>query len=220
MTHSSEDNQFQGARIPKHEITPWLIAWGQDPLNKAEAIQQVLRVVIHDLRRMARIFLLGQAQNHTLEQDALINEVYLRLIGLPTPPQWKDRREFFAYTAMIMRRILINYAQCKGAAKRGGANVVPETQDLKHEPGMDSTNLEGLSLGFQLPPSADLLDLDRALGRLQDLDSRQGKIVELRYFLGLTVEETAIALGLSSRTIKREWNSARLWLLRALERKT
>lgn len=184
------------------EVTRLLDAWSA---GERAALDQLMPVVMIDLRRIARSFLRAQAPGLTLQPTALVNEAYLRLIE-GRSASWESRVQFFAYAATTMRRILVNHLRDRRAAKRGGLEA--------------RVSLEGICEAAAPAESrreTDLLDLDSALQELTRLDQRQARIVELRYFGGLSVEETALALGISPRTVKREWQSARLWLLRSLE---
>ena len=185
-----------------HEVTQLLDAWSA---GDSAALGEVIPLVVDDLRRLARSFMARQAPNHTLEPTALVNEAYLRLVGRRTT-SWENRTQFFSYMATTMRRILVNHARDRKTAKKGGTAVVR----VAFNEAFDTPAGSGQSSGL------DLLDLDNALCGLAAVDPRQSRIVELRYFGGLTVEETAQALKISARTVKREWHTARLWLLRAL----
>lgn len=188
--------------VDRQDVTQLLDAWAAgDPA----ALDRVIPLVSDDLRRLARSYMARQAPGHTLQPTALIHEAYLRLVGRRTLP-WRNRTQFFAYVASTMRRILINHARDREAEKRGGQATCVAFDDV----------FGGPAAGGSEAGNVDLLDLDRALSSLTDVDPRQGRIVELRYFGGLTVDETAEVLGVSPRTVKREWHSARLWLLRAL----
>jgi RNA polymerase sigma factor (TIGR02999 family) len=192
---------LEAAPLPPNppQVTALLDAWGHgDP----GALERLTPLVIDDLRRLARSFMARQPPGHTLQPTALVNEAYLRLLGA-REASWESRRHFFAYMATTMRRLLVNHARDRGVAKRGGTATHVALDEV-----------------FDQPAGArrvHLLDLDRALEGLAAVDPRQARIVELRYFGGLTVEETGEALGISARTVKREWRTARLWLLRALE---
>jgi RNA polymerase sigma factor (TIGR02999 family) len=186
-----------------NDVTHLLDAWAAgDPA----ALEQVIPLVIDDLRRLARSYMARQKPGHTLQPTALLHEAYLRLVGRRTMP-WRNRTQFFAYVASTMRRILINHARDREAEKRGGEATCVSLDGV----------LGVAAAGGSASRAVDLLDLDRALSSLAAVDPRQGRIVELRYFGGLTNDETAEVLGVSPRTVKREWHSARLWLLRALD---
>jgi RNA polymerase sigma factor (TIGR02999 family) len=182
-----------------HNVTRLLNAWSD---GEPQALGDAMPLLMKDLRRLARSYMAKQTPGHTLQPTALVNEVYLRLVGRRTVA-WENRAQFLAYVATAMRRILVNHARDKKTAKSGGDVPCVPLDEVFSGPAVS-------------PRGVDLLDLDRALTRLAGVDPRQGRIVELRYFGGLTVEETAAILDVSPRTVKREWHTARLWLLRAL----
>ena len=157
-------------------------------------------LVYAELRRMARHHLRAERSDHTLQSTALVHEAYLRLAG-QDPPQWQNRAHFFAIAARLMRQILVDHARGRDAAKRGSGVCtlrLDETIDLPQKVTMD------------------VIDLDKALTELSELDGQQGRIVELRFFGGLTIEDTSEVLGVSPATVKRDWLVARAWLLRAM----
>lgn len=158
----------------------------------------LMPLVYDELRRIARALMRGEAHRETLQTTALVHEAYLRLTG-GRAVEWEGRTHFLAVAAKAMRRILVDHARARNAEKRGAGAIVVSTDDL---PLRDPQTLE---------PGA-LLALDAALERLAALDPRQSQIVEMRFFAGMTVEETAHALGISPRTVKREWQMARAWL--------
>jgi RNA polymerase sigma factor (TIGR02999 family) len=174
-----------------HEITQLLLAWRNgDPL----AFDQLTRLIYDDLRRIARRYLARQAPGHTLQPTDLVNEAYTRLLG-QSQIEWQSRTDFFAFAATVMRNLLVDHAR----RKRQGAKVSLSEVEIA-APGRE----------------VDLLALDEALSRLAALDAQKGRIIELRFFAGLTVEETAIVLGVAPITVKREWSRARAWLLHEL----
>jgi RNA polymerase sigma factor (TIGR02999 family) len=179
------------------EVTQLLQDWSRgDPA----ALERLIPLVFDDLRRIAIRCLRGESQGHTLQPTALVNEVYLRLIG-QRQTHWESRSQFFSFAALLMRRILVDHAKGRQAAKRGGGVAkVPldEAIDLPETRGVD------------------LVALDEALSRLAEIDRRQSRIVELRFFMGLSHEEIADVLEISVTTVKREWKLARLWLFREL----
>jgi RNA polymerase sigma factor (TIGR02999 family) len=181
------------------EITQLLHAWrGGDQL----ALQRLTPVVYEELHRMARHYMARERDGHTLQTTALINEVYLRLVKVKEV-QWQDRAHFFAVSAQLMRRILTDFARAHGYQKRGGgARQVP---------------LDDVCLASE-EPGVDLVALEQALTRLGETDARKSKVVELRFFGGLTVDETAEVLQISGETVMRDWSVARAWLLRELDR--
>jgi RNA polymerase sigma factor (TIGR02999 family) len=179
------------------QITHLLLAWGQgDPA----ALDSLMPLVYGELRKVAARHLRGQRVGHTLQTTALVNEAYLRLIDA-SQVQWQDRAHFFAVAAHFMRRILVDFARSRNYQKRGGGAQQVSLAD---------------ALAIAPERGADLLALDEALTRLQALNERQAQVVELRYFGGLSEEETAEALKVSVRTVRRDWNFARVWLHREL----
>jgi len=157
-------------------------------------------LVYDELRRLARHYLRQERSDHTLQSTALVHEAYLRLAG-QSPPQWQNRAHFYGIAAHLMRQILVEHARSRGAAKRGGGATRLELD-------------ESLSLVEQ--NGVDVIVLDKALRELTELDAQQGRIVELRFFAGLTIEDTSEVLGISPATVKREWVTARAWLFRAM----
>ena len=179
-------------------VTDLLLEWSEgDP----DALQRLLPLVYHECRRMAGAQLRGERRDHTLSPTALVHELYLRLVD-QRRTNWENRAQFFGVAAQLMRRILVDHARARLAQKRNGSRTFVSL-DAAREVADDSR-------------VADVLALDRALDRLAARDPEQQQIVELRFFAGLTVEETARALGRSPRTIKREWRLAKAWLFREL----
>jgi len=180
------------------EITQLLHAWqGGDE----RALQRLTPVVYQELHRMAQHYMARERGDHTLQTTALINEVYLRLVNVKEV-QWHDRAHFFAISAQLMRRILTDFARSHGYQKRGGG--------ARHVP-LDEACLASPE------PGVDLVALEQALTRLGETDDRKSKVVELRFFGGMTVEETAEVLQISAETVMRDWSVARAWLLRELD---
>jgi RNA polymerase sigma-70 factor, ECF subfamily len=169
--------------------------------DEPRALARMLALVYDELRRMASAYLRHERRDHTLQTTALVHEAYLRLAG-QTDLGWKNKAHFRAIAAQTMRRILIEHARARGRKKRGSA---PQHVALDSELALAST------------PTIDLEAIDQALVRLEALDRQQARIVELRFFGGLTVEETAEVLSISKTTVKRDWAMARAWLRRALE---
>lgn len=160
-------------------------------------------LVYDELRRLADHYLRRERGDHTLQSTALVHEAYMRLAG-QNPPEWQNRAHFFGIAAHVMRQILVEYARGRNAEKRGG-NAITLTLD------------EALPLPRQMPAAdIDVIALDRALDELSALDAQQGKIVELRFFAGLTIEDTSEVMGISPATVKRDWVTARAWLFRAM----
>lgn len=181
----------------QHEVTEILHEWsGGDP----DAPARLMPLVYNELRRQARNYLARERGAHTLQPTALVHEAYLRLVD-QTRISWQNRAHFFGIAANMMRRILVDHARAHASEKRGGAAVRLSIDDL------------------QIPleqRAADLIALDEALEKLIKFDERKAKIVEMRFFGGLTDEEIAEVLGVSSRTVLRDWKTARLWLYREL----
>jgi RNA polymerase sigma factor (TIGR02999 family) len=181
-------------------ITELLVNWGQGNVDARDAL---VPLVYDELRRIARRHLRRQRPNHTLESAALVNEAYLRLVNQESP-QWQNRAHFFGVAAQAMRHILVDYARSRLAAKRG-AGAPRFTLDTKIALAPQGKNEE-----------IDLVSLDDALKKLTELDPRQSRIIELRFFGGLCIQDTAIALGISHATVEREWAVARMWLRREM----
>ncbi len=188
------------------DVTELLDAWSD---GDGSALEELIPLVLDDLRRIAGSFLARESPGHTLEPTALVNEIYLRLVGRRTV-QWESRTQFFATMAQLMRRILVDHSRRRKAIKKGG-----DVQKSVFDETLDTRTLWGPAIRAI---DVDLVALDDALQSLAVVDLRQARIVELRYFGGLTIEETARALETSPTTVKREWNTARLWLLRELDR--
>jgi RNA polymerase sigma-70 factor, ECF subfamily len=179
-----------------HEVTHLLKAWtGGDE----QALEKLTPLVFRQLHRVAQRYMAAERSGHTLQTTALVNEVYLRLVDCGQT-NWQDRAHFFAVSAQLMRRILVDCARSRGSLKRGGA--------IAH------ISLEESSASSQ--PDMNMMALDDALKRLAVLDERKSKIVELRFFGGLSVEETAEVLKVSTQTVVRDWKVAKIWLLREL----
>jgi len=157
-------------------------------------------LVYDELRRLAGHYLRQERSDHTLQSTALVHEAYLRLAG-QDPPEWQNRAHFFGIAARIMRQILVEHARSHGAAKRGG--------------GVHRLTLDA-AVAFSDNQDLDIVQLDRALTGLAELDEQQSRIVELRFFGGLTIEDTSEVLGISPATVKRDWVTARAWLYRAM----
>jgi RNA polymerase sigma-70 factor (ECF subfamily) len=183
---------------PAPEVTQLLLAWGQ---GDAAALDKLVPVVHAELRRIARRQMGHERLGHTLQPTALVNEAYLRLVDIRRV-QWQDRAHFFAMSARVMRRVLVDAARARGYQKRGAG---------AHRVSLDE------SLIGATQPGPDLMALDDALTALAVIDKRKSQVVEMRFFGGLSVEETADALGVSERTVKRDWTIARLWLLREMK---
>jgi RNA polymerase sigma factor (TIGR02999 family) len=187
------------ADAPSHDVTHLLARWKD---GDEAALQQLLPIVHEELRRLARRHMAGERPGHTLQPTALVNEAYLRLVNLKQM-QWQNRAHFFAMAARLMRRILVDFARSRGYQKRGGgATQVSFTEALEVAEGQPT----------------DVAALDEALEALAHVDERKSRVVELRFFGGLSVEEAAEVLNVSRETIKRDWTFAKMWLLRYLRK--
>jgi len=184
---------------PSPTVTDLLRAWGK---GDTAALDKLVPLVYEELRRQAHRYLRRERPGHTLQTTGLVHEAYLRLVD-QRETDWRNRAQFFGVAAQMMRRVLIDHARSKQAAKRGGNQI--------------HVTLEDADAAVQ-EQGVDLLDLDEALTRLAKLDLQQAKVVELRYFTGLGIEETAQVLDISAATVKREWTMARAWLRRELAR--
>ena len=180
-------------------VTQWLINWRN---GNQEALAHMLPLVYDELRRLAKRYLQRERPNHTLQATALVHEAYLRLVDQRLA-QWQNRAHFFGVAAQVMRRILVDHARNQQADKRGGGAAKLSLDD---------------AVGLVEAREVDLVALDDALTTLATLDERQSRIVELRFFGGLTVEEVAEVVGISPATVKRDWSMARAWLYRALQK--
>jgi len=186
--------------LKTHEITQMLREWSD---GKREALDELMPLVYDELHRQAARYLRRESQGHTLQTTALIHEAYLKLVD-QREVQWQNRAHFFAIAAQAMRRILVDYARTKQREKRGGG-------DAKLPLG------EAISVAVD-EKAVDLIALDEALTKFAAIDFQQARVVELRYFSGLSLEETAEVLHISRATVARDWNVARAWLHRELTR--
>ncbi len=181
-----------------HSVTQLLQEWSSD--GDRAALDRLLPIVHEELRRQAARYLRHERPGHTLLTTELVHEAYLRLID-QRDMRWQNRAHFFAISAQLMRRILVDHARKHHAAKRGGSMLTLPLADALNAPAEQVV---------------DLIAVDEALTKLAALDPQQSRIVELRFFSGLNVEETAEALGISPRTVKREWSVAKAWLHREI----
>jgi len=182
-----------------HVVTALLRAWSDgDP----EAQDELFPLVYGELKRLARRRMAAERPWHALQATALVNEAYLRLVDIRRV-RWEDRVHFFAVAARVMRRILVDEARARRTRKRGGG-VPPVSLDR--------------DLGVAAPPGTDIVDLHDALTSLSAVDPRKARVVEMRFFSGLTAEETAVVLSVSPETVQRDWRLAKVWLLRELKR--
>ena len=182
------------------DITELLLAWNQ---GDEQALQQLMPLVQHELHRLAHRYIGGERPDHTLQTTALVNEAYLRLVD-SSRVRWQNRAHFFAVSAQLMRRILVDFARARQKLRRRG--------DLVH------LSLDE-ALVISREPSAELIALDDAMQTLAVFDERKSKVVELRFFGGLSVEETAEVLSVSPITVIRDWGLAKVWLLRELDKR-
>lgn len=187
--------------LPELPITEVLRAWerGDD-----SALERLLPMVYTELRAIAAKHLRSERAGHTLQPTALVNEAYLRLRGLSDVP-WHDRAHFFAIASRVMRRLLVDHARANLAQKRGAGSPVLQIVDALHHRATSTMD------------AAELIDLDRALDRLAAEEPRLARVIELRFFGGLNIDEIAALLGCSPRTAKRDWAFARAWLLHKLD---
>jgi len=183
-----------------HEVTQLLRAWSE---GDHEALDKLTPLVYEELHRAAHRYMAQERPGHTLQTTALVNEVYLRLVDI-REVTWQDRAHFFAVCARLMRRVLTDFARSRGYLKRGG--------DSPHV-ALDQALL------VNLEPPADLIALDDGLNALAAFDPRKSEVVELRFFGGLSVDETAEVLEVSPKTVDRDWKLARLWLLEEMNGK-
>jgi RNA polymerase sigma factor (TIGR02999 family) len=183
---------------PSHNVTEMLQEWSNR--GDRQALDELIPIVYEELRRQASLQLRHERPNHTLQTTALVHEAYLRLVD-QRGARWQNRAHFFAIAAQMMRRILVDHMRKTSAAKRGGSAL-----RLPLDEGLAVTDEQ----------SIDLVAIDEALVKLSALDPQQGRIVELRFFGGLNVEETAEVLDISPRTVKRDWRMAKAWLHREI----
>ena len=179
---------------PQGGVTQLLKAWSE---GDESALEKLMPLVLDELRRLAASYLRKERVGHTLQPTALVHEAYMRLVD-QTQVQWQNRAHFFGVAAQMMRRILVDHARAHEAEKRGG-----EFQKLSLDENLDASGGER---------DVNLVALDDALNRLAGMDPQKSKIVELRFFGGLSVEETAEVLGVSAPTVKRQWRMAKAWL--------
>lgn len=185
---------MEDVALQRDEISGLLKAWSA---GDREAAEQFMPLIYDELRRQAHRFLNRERPNHTLQTTALVHEAYLRLIE-QTSVNWQNRAHFFGVAGQMMRRILVDYAMKRNREKRGGPD--------------EALPLDETIVIATAETEVDLLALDEALTRLEKMDERQARVVELRYFSGLSIEDTAVVLAISPATVKREWNMARTWL--------
>jgi RNA polymerase sigma-70 factor (ECF subfamily) len=185
--------------LSSQEVTRLLLAWRQ---GKQDALDELIPIVYEELRQQAHRYLQREQKGHSLQTTALINEAYLRLLDCKKV-SWKNRAHFFAITAQMMRHILVDYARSRRSQKRGG-DLEKTTLDQK--------------LTFSIARNSDLVALDDALKELALIDERRSRVVELRFFGGLSIEETAEVLGVCPDTVVRDWRLAKVWLAREVKK--
>lgn len=181
----------------QNDITRLLLAWNA---GDSQALDELMPIVYAELRKLARSYMRRQRPDHTLQTTALVNEAYLRLID-SSRVNWQNRTHFFAISAQLMRRVLVDFARAKNSLKRGGERIQITLNEQIEAPA---------------EKAMDLVALNDALDKLAKMSERQAKIVELRYFGGLNEEEIAECLDVSTRTVRRDWSIARAWLYREL----
>ena len=183
--------------VSTHHVTQLLQAWGA---GDEKALEQLMPLVYNELHRLAQRYMASEQTGHPLQTTALVHEVYLRLVGIQNL-DWQNRSHFYALCARLMRRILIDFARSQNYQKRGGQFAHIELEE---------------AATVSAVVGAELLAVDEALKALAEVDTRKSEVIELRFFGGLTVEETATALGVSEETVMRDWKLAKAWLLREL----
>ena len=181
------------------DITELLLAWNG---GEEQALDHLMPLVEHELRRLAHCYMGGERLDHTLQTTALVNEAYLRLVD-SSRVRWQNRAHFFAVSAQLMRRILVDFARARQKLRRRGHHVHFSLDE---------------AIVISSERSAELITLDDALQTLAMFDERKSRVVELRFFGGLSVEETAEVLGISPITVMRDWGLAKVWLLRELDK--
>lgn len=179
-------------------VTQLLVRWGD---GDQAALDELMPLVQRELHRLAKNYLRRERVNHTLQPTALVNEAYLKLVD-QNNARWQNRAQFFGVAAQLMRRILVDHARSHQAQKRGGSD----------QQRLSLTNVESATDG----PNLDLLALHEALNELAEIDPQQSRIVELKFFGGLSIEETSEVLGIGHATVERDWKMARAWLRRKL----
>ena len=184
-----------------HQLTDLLAQWRA---GQRDALDALMPLVYEELRGLARHYLQQERPGHTLQSTALVHEAFVRLVG-QKPPDWQSRTHFYGVAARLMRQILVDHARSSRAAKRGGDSIKLT---------VDEALLGAKKADF------DIVALDEALTSLSELSPQQGQIVELRFFSGLSIEETAEVTGISPATVKRHWTAARAWLFREMSRST
>jgi RNA polymerase sigma factor (TIGR02999 family) len=200
----ASESAWPGRKVNvRQEVTGLLVAWRS---GETDAVDRLFTAVYDDLRRVARHQLRRERAGHTLDTTALVHEAYIRLVD-QTRTEWVDRAQFFAIASRVMRRILVDHARRRHSAKRGGARVTVTLGAATDEPVAQTVADER---------AATLLAVDEALNRLAVRDARLARVVECRFFGGLTDAETGAVLGITERTVQRDWAKAKDWLYREL----
>ncbi len=185
--------------MPAESVTQLLVKWGE---GDASSLEKLMPLVYEELRRLANNYLRRERQNHTLQPTALVNEAYLKLVDQKNA-HWQNRAQFYGVAAQLMRRILVDHARQHHAEKRGGSK----------QQRLSITSAQTIAQA----PEVDVLAVHEALEELKQFDPQQERIVELRFFGGLSIDETAKVLGLGHATVERDWKMARAWLRQKLE---
>ena len=185
------------ADVPAHEVTQLLQAWSG---GNEQALEELIPLIHKELHRLARRYMAGESPGHTMQTTALVNEAYLRLVSIKNV-NWQNRAHFFGVSAQLMRRILVDFARSRRSLKRGGETL--------------TVSLEEVSI-VSPGAGADVVALDDALKTLAAMDPRRSRVVELRFFGGLSAEEAAEVLNVSAETVLQDWKLAKAWLLREL----
>ena len=191
---------IHGSDASQHKVTRLLQAWHA---GQPDALNQLIPIVYRELHRLAQTYMAQERPGHVLETTALVNEAYVRLVDTAAQSNWRNRAHFFGACSQVMRRILVDWARSRQALKRGGQSRPLELDE---------------ALAVAGEPDADLVALDDALAALTALDPRKGQVVEMRFFGGLGVQETAEVLKISPETVMRDWKFARSWLRRELSK--
>jgi RNA polymerase sigma factor (TIGR02999 family) len=185
------------AEVPEHQVTQLLQAWSN---GDERALEKLMPLVYDELHRLARRYMAGERRGHTLQTSALVNEAYLRLVDVKNL-NWQNRAHFFGVSAQLMRRILVDFARSRRSQKRGGDTLTVSLEESSIVP---------------RARGADVVALDDALKTLAAMDPRRSRVVELRFFGGLSAEESAEVLKVSAETVLHDWKLAKVWLLREL----
>lgn len=202
LRSSAPPQRTRGSAVQGNSSTQVTQLLGRWRSGDREALDALVPLVYDELKRIAQRYLRNERHGHTLQSTALVHEAYVRLTNQELP-QWQNRAHFFAVASQLMRQILVDHARAHRADKRGGGACKLTMEEAEQSP---------------QKIDVDVIALDDALKTLTELDSQQGKVVELKFFGGLSIEETAEVLGVSASTVKRDWITARAWLHRELDR--